>query len=122
MMSLFSEMQSAATEAQSNLAQITGTPDPATPNVLYNGETYIGVFGLPSPMEFPNLGGGFRKKTVVRLTLTRTQFTKAPVSQETLTRTDLSIPLGYRIAIVDTHDPLHYVLTLVLVGPDSPPP
>ncbi len=120
-MSDFAFMQSAATEAQQQLAQMMGLPADSDGNVLINGATFKGVYGHPQPVEIMNPGGGFRKLTIIMLTITRDQFVAPaqPQSQQTLTRTDIVPNLTYEIAKVDTNDPLHYVLTLRIVGPKT---
>lgn len=118
----FDFMQSAATEAQQQLAQMVGmgsTDASTSGNTLYNGTVYKGVYGHPQPMEIMNPGGGFRKITIINLTLTRSQFTApfAPQSQQYVTRLDLDPKPTYEISKVDTNDPLIYMLTLRIVGP-----
>ncbi len=121
-MSDYAFMQSSSTEAERQLARMTGMTGATAgtlKNTLYNGETYVGVYGHPQPAEIMNPGGGFRKLTIITLTITRDQFTapSAPLSQTTLTRTDLNPNPTYEIAKVDTNDPFVYVLTLRIVGP-----
>lgn len=115
-MSFAAQLRSAATQSEKILAQLAGMAPAATGNFTYNGATYFGVFGSPAPDELMNPGGGFRKRTELPLSATRTQFTAAPRSQTELIRTDVTPPRVYRISAVDTHDPLHYILTLVKVG------
>ncbi len=121
-MSDFALMQTTATEAQQQLARMmgmTGATANTLKNTLWNGETYVGVYGHPQPVEIMNQSGGFRKLTIINLTITRDQFTSpnAPLSQTNLTRTDLIPNPTYEVAKVDTNDPLVYVLTLRIVGP-----
>lgn len=114
-MGFFSEMQGAAAEAQSILAQMSGTADPDARNVLFAGQTtpLLGVYGMPRVTWLPLVGGGFRKRTDVELSMTREQFTTAPQPQGKLTRTDITPAVIYNIDHVNTQDPLRYILTLV---------
>jgi len=114
-MSLFAEIQTAATEAQSTLAQMQGMPANGT-NVLYRGAEYVGTYGPPQVVEIMNPAGGYRKRFVVALTITRSQLTEAPDTKEQIIRTDIDPPLTYRIDTVDSSDVLHWVLALVKVG------
>jgi hypothetical protein len=111
------QLLAAAADAQGILAQIQGMDASAAGNVLLNGATLVGVFGDPAASEAMNAGGGYRKRVETKLTITRAQLTAAPASQTQLVRTDLAAPITYRIAEVSQDDPLHYVLTLVRVGP-----
>jgi hypothetical protein len=81
--------------------------------VLYRMHAYTGTFGQPRVEEQMLAAGGYRRRTVLPLTLTRAQFAAgaAPVPKEKLTRPGLQET--YLIDLVDTSDPLHYVLTLI---------
>lgn len=115
-MSLFAQVQSGFTQAQSLLAQMSGLPATAAGNTLYQGATLTGVYGQPRIEERMLPGGGYRRRAVVPLSVTRGQLTAAPAPQATIVRTDLTPHIGYRIDDVDTHDPHHYRLTLVKLG------
>jgi hypothetical protein len=114
-MSLFSEIQAAALEAQSTLAQLQGMTAGGS-NVLYRGTAYVGTFGPPQVVEIMNPAGGYRKRFVVTLTITRSQMEEAPDTKEQIIRTDIDPNLTYRIDTVDSSDVLHWVLALVKVG------
>lgn len=81
--------------------------------VLYRQTAYTGVFGQPRPDEQMLAAGGYRRRTVCTLTLTRAQFTPAtaPVAKEKLVRPALQET--WLIDLVDSSDSLHYVLTLL---------
>jgi hypothetical protein len=114
-MSLFSEMQDAADEAQSTLAQLQGMASGGT-NLILNGAALVGVFGNPVVAETMNPGGGWRRRVELPLTITREQLGAAPEGRAQVTRTDSAGNPVYRIEAVDTNDPLHWVMTLVKVG------
>jgi hypothetical protein len=113
-MSLSSELSAAFSEAQGLVAQATGMTGSA--NTLYNGAPYVFTYGQPQPQNQMMPGGGYRQRTVVPFTATRAQFTVAPEKNKTLTRTDLSPQLTYRIEVVNLHDPYHYTGVLIRVG------
>lgn len=115
-MSLAALLQNAAAFAQSQLAQMQGMEPSAVGNTLLNGATVTGVYGKPEVREEPGPRGGTRRLSDVSLTITRAQLDAAPKSQTDLVRIDLTPRITYRIASVDTNDPLHYVLTLSKVG------
>lgn len=114
-MSYFAQMQAAASEAQSILAEMQGAPaGPAATNTLLpGGAKVLGVYGNPNVVFVPVLGGGYRKKTVTQLTITRPQLAAAPAPNTNLMRLDLNPQFKYLIESVDTQDPLLWVLTLV---------
>lgn len=114
-MSLSAEISAAFSEAQGTLAEITGAA-PGKKNTLYNGTGYLGIYGQPQVSNQQLPSGGYRQRTSVPLTLTREQFEAAPEKNQTLTRLDLDPQITYRIADVNTHDPFHYLLTLIRVG------
>jgi hypothetical protein len=115
-MSLFAAAQSNFAAAQETLAQMMGKPAGAAGNALFRFVPVTLVFGTPRPSDPMNLAGGFRPRVEVPATMTREQLATAPLENEVITRTDLAPHVTYRIATVDAHDPLHYVLTLVKVG------
>jgi hypothetical protein len=108
-------LRNAAAQAQATLAQLQGMTAGGT-NTLINGAAYVGVYGPPVIREDMHPAGGHRRLSENQVALTREQFAAAPASQADLTRTDISPPITYRIASVDTHDPLYYILTLAKVG------
>lgn len=117
MSSPFTAIQSQFARAQETLAQMTGKAPGASGNALYRFNPVTVIFGTPRPTDPMNLGGGYRPRVEIPATLTRTQLAEPPLENESITRTDLTPHVTYRIATVDSHDPLHYVLTLVKVGP-----
>src|SRR5688572_16905692 len=115
-MNLAATLRHAASVAQGLHAQLGGMAPGASGNFLYGGAPFTGVFGDNEVDEAMNPGGGFRKRLETTLRATRTQFDGVPMTQTELIRTDLGAAKIYRIAKLDTHDPLHYVFTLVKVG------
>lgn len=113
-MSLTSELSAAFNEAQGLVAQATGMT--GTVNTLYNNVALVFIYGNPQPQNVMMASGGYRQRTVVPFTATRVQFTAPPEKNKTLTRTDLSPHLTYRIEIVNLHDPYHYTGMLVRTG------
>lgn len=109
-MSLFTQIQSAALQAQGTLAQMMGAPSSGK-NVLIDGRSYQGVWGDVMVEEMQRPGGGWSRRTACRLTLTRSQFT-APMSLERkpVTRTDLTPQVTWQVEKVGHEDPLHYVV------------
>lgn len=115
LMSLSAIMQSAATEAQSRLAEIGGA-ESGVKNSLYNGAKYLAVYGLPIVVRVMLSSGGYRQRTIVPTSVTRGQFSAPLVANQKWVRTDMDPNLIYLIEKVDLHDSLVYVLTLVRVG------
>lgn len=114
-MSLAAIMTAATKEAQSRLAEIGGAEQDAD-NSLYNGATYLAVYGQPIVQRNMLPSGGYRQRTIVPTTATRTQFDAPPKADLQWVRTDMAPQITYRIEKVDLHDPYVYVLTLVRVG------
>lgn len=114
-MGFAAEMQAAATEAQRTLAEITGMAGTAMGNTLLAGQTVplVGVYGRPQVDFIPQLAGGYRRRTHVPLTITRTQLATAPAPNTKLTRIDLSPAITYNVESVDTQDPLVWGLSLL---------
>jgi hypothetical protein len=114
-MSFFPEIQAAAAEAEENLAFIGGMSATATGNTLLAGQTVAltGVYGRPSVEFVPLVTGGYRKRTVVRLSITRAQLAVPPGPNTKLTRIDLSPHVTYNVEHLDTQDALHWVFTVV---------
>lgn len=108
-------MQAAAAEAEGILAEITGKAASAAGNTLFAGQTVpvLGVYGRPVVTFDPQVGGGYRKRTIVPLTITRAQLAAEPQPNTRLTRIDLTPPVAYNVQHVDTQDPLSWVITLV---------
>lgn len=100
------------TEAQTAIAAETGGAD----NVLLNGTTYTGVWGQPQVQDVMLPSGGFRKRTFIPLTITRDQFTAAPVARVKVTNPLLTPQKTYTVEKVNTDDPFHYVLEVIRVG------
>lgn len=100
------------TEAEDLIAAETGGVD----NVLLNGATYTGVWGVPVVQEIMLPTGGYRKRTVIPVTITRDQFTAAPVSKHRVSNPKLSPSEEYTVDTVGTSDPFHYVLTAIKSG------
>ena len=111
----FSELQAAATEAETFLAHQRGMADDKAFNLLYAEKNYLGVFGSPQVVSIPQPGGGYRRRTFLQLTVTRDQDRFNPVEKTKITRL-VPTPLEYIINTIDTHDPIHWVLTLVKFG------
>lgn len=114
-MGFFAEMQGAATEAERTLAEITGMAGTATGNTLLAGQTVpvVGVYGRPRVDFIPQIAGGYRKKTSVPLTITRTQLATPPAPNTKLTRIDVSPAISYNVESVDTQDPLVWAVSLL---------
>jgi hypothetical protein len=114
-MSLLSEIQAAATEAQATLVQLGGAA-PGKKNSVYQGRAVLAVYGVPVVERIPLPTGGYRQRAFLTATVTRDQFSAPPVSSRTWTRTDLSPAVTYTIHEVGTHDALVFSLTLVKAG------
>lgn len=116
-MGLYSVITSAATDAQSIIAEMQGASgDVGATNFLVNGFAGIGVFGRAQVVDVPNVGGGYRKRSEVVLMATRDQFTIIPEPKQKLVRTDISPTITYLIDVVDVNDPLHVTFILVKNG------
>lgn len=114
-MSFSTEIAAAATEAQSILAEVGGAR-PGQKNSLYQGASYLAVYGQPQVENLMLPAGGYRQRTTVGLTVTRAQFTAPPQSKKQWVRTDVSPPITYVIESVGTHDSLLFHLRLLRTG------
>ncbi len=114
-MSLSAIMLAATAEAQSRLSEIGGAAAGES-NSLYNTAEYVAVYGQPVVVREMLGPGGYRQRTYVPTTATRTQFTAMPKANAQWVRTDMTPQITYRIEKVDLHDPYVYVLTLVRTG------
>lgn len=112
-MSLSSEISSAATEAQSHLAELGGA-QPGKKNALYEGASYLAVYGQPQTERTILPGGGYRTRTFLLATVTRAQFSAPPRVERKWTRTDQAARPSYTIDWVGTHDSTVYTLRLLL--------
>lgn len=117
-MGYFPEIQAAATKAERILAEITGKAANTDGNTLFAGQTVpvTGVYGRAEVQFDPVVGGGYRKRTNVPLTITRTQLPTAPKVNTKLTRIDLTPAISYNVLHVSTQDPLVWQLMLVSFG------
>ncbi len=117
-MALSDEMQSATVEAQSNLAQIQGMAQGAEGNFLYNGQNGIGVFGHAQIAEIPQVGGGYKRRGEVPLTVSRDQEFNFVAKTRLVRLANASgFPaLSYVIDRIDPHGPFLWKLTLVKTG------
>lgn len=113
-MSLYAELQSATTEAHSVLAQIQGMAQTATGNFLYQGSTFLGVFGNPVEVDTMQVGGGYKRRVNIPLVISREAMAAAPQVLTTLVR--LYPRIEYRIESVEEHGPLEWRLMLLKVG------
>lgn len=111
----FSDLQDAATEAQRELAEMQGMAAGGT-NALHRGVGLVGVWGPPQVTEVMNQAGGYRRRSEITFTVTRSQFTEAPDTKEQIVRTDITPQVTYRIDVVDSTDVLHYVFRCIKVG------
>jgi hypothetical protein len=111
----FTDLQAAAIEAQTELAEMQGMAAGGS-NVLYRGAEFVGVWGQPQATEAMNPAGGYRRRHEITLTATRAQFDAPPDTKEQIVRTDIAPPVTYRIDVVDTTDVLHYVFRCIKVG------
>jgi hypothetical protein len=114
-MSFAAKIRGAASRAQSVLAQ-TGGAESGESNALYNGAEYFAVYGAPSVERDMLPNGGFRQRSVIIATATRSQFATAPKSETKWIRTDLPQPVTFTIMKVNADDAYLYVITLVKLG------
>lgn len=114
-MGYHSELQAAASEAQSILAQMQGMEAGAAGNFLFNGKPFVGVFGKPIVDEMPVPGGGYRRSVRLPLTVTHDQ-EFAPDRMKKITRIVPAPDQVYVIDSIDDHDPLVWELMLVKFG------
>ena len=113
-MGLWAEIQKAAEESHGILARMTGMAEDAAGNTLLpNGSTVLGVYSAPRVTWLPVISGGYRKRTEVTLTITRTQIAQAPAPNTKLTRKDIDPQITYTIDHVNSQGSLSYELTLV---------
>lgn len=114
-MSSNTELSAGFSTAQAEIAGAMGVPDNGK-NFIYNGRGYVGVWGQPQVVEIMRGGGGYSRRSQIVLTVTRSQFETAPDTKVQIVRTDITPRENYRIDVLNTDDPFHYVLTCVKVG------
>lgn len=112
-------MQDAAAESEGIIAQMQGMEQGAAGNFQFNGATFTGVFGQATIEEIPQPQGGYRRRAVLPLTVTKTQTDFLPVAKAKLIR--LSPAITYTIDKFDANDPLVWVVLLVKVGEAGSP-
>lgn len=117
-MSYASIIRAAADQAQSIIAKLQGMPDTGTANFQYGTEFGIGVFGAAQIVEVPQPSGGYRRRAQLNLSVTRTQtqFSFEPKTRLVRLAMGNAPSVTYVIDIVDTHDPLVWMLTIVRSG------
>lgn len=122
-MSLFSEMQAAATEAQSTLAELQGMASGGKNFVGPDGAQYVMVFRPADAFESQSvsremLAHGYNDRSVIVGTATRTQFGAAPLDWRRKKGTRLKPDARECvIASVSDDDPLVYVFVLLVRQP-----
>lgn len=109
---------SVAAQAQGILAEMQGMVPGGTNVLLPNDVACVGVYDYPQVVEEPVIGGGYRKRTEVRVSITRDQPSLEGVDMDSLkrlklVRTDLPTPITYTIDKVDNQQPHVFLLTLV---------
>jgi hypothetical protein len=115
-MSLFSQTQRAFAATESTLAQIQGMARGGK-NILFDGVAYVGVFGAAQVTDELSVGGGYKRRTELTVTITRDQFDSEPKPKKhNLTRTDMSPPITYTVNAINTHDAHHYEFVCEKVG------
>jgi hypothetical protein len=122
-MSYFDLLKSAATEAQSLLAQMQGMEPASAGNVLKDGAYYTCTPRAANAFELAAAGQemgshGFNDKSMLILSFTRDQFTGAPLNWRRGKLTLLQ-PAAQECTVVsvNTDDPLFYVLPVIVRGP-----
>ncbi len=117
-MSFANLLQSAATQAQSTLAQLQGLAPGSRGNTLFAGATspLTGVYGQPVTQLVPQPGGGYRQRTFLPLTITRTSLPVPPAVKSRLVRLDLTPPETYIIDHVVHDRALDWEFHLVRFG------
>jgi hypothetical protein len=115
-MSMFAEMQVAATEAQSVIAQLQGVALNGFNFVGPDGRSYLMVFRTADAFESQQLAHGYQDRSTVMATATRAQFSAPPLDwrRKKGTRTIPAPPKDAIIASVDDSDALHYTFTLLV--------
>ncbi len=114
-MSYAAILRSAATQAQSVLAQLGGAAAGAN-NSQYAGRAYLAVYGQPQTERLLLPAGGERVRTWIMVSATRSQFTAPPQAGQKWTRTDLTPHGTFTIDSVDIQDATVYSLRLVRTG------
>lgn len=114
-MSLFGQISSALSEAQCLLSQAQGMAAGGT-NALFRGAAIVGTWGPPRVTEVVNAAGGYRRRSEITLTVTKSQITTAPDSKEQIIRTDLEPNVTYRVDVIENNDPHHWVFNCIRVG------
>jgi hypothetical protein len=119
-MSLFAQLQSAATAAQATLAELTGAPAGRENVVGPDGALYFGVARPANAYEQAEAEArgltshGQMARSIVVLSITRDQFDAPPMAwamQELTLRYPAPVRRCY-IHAVNPDDPLSYVFTL----------
>lgn len=115
-----SEVSAAFAEAGQVLAEVTGMASDSDGNALYNGESYVGVFGPSQVDRSMMFAGGYKQRSTASFTVTRGRMSEPPTANESLTRLDTEPNLVYRVEKVLTHDPIHWVVNLIAVNGANP--
>lgn len=110
-------ISNAHAEAQTVLAQLGGMVETDSANFQYAGNQGIGVFGAPEMVEIPEVGGGYRRRVQLRLTVTRDQsFAFEAKTRLVRLATATQPAITYTIDFIDGHDPFTWGLVLVKTG------
>jgi len=115
-MSFNDEITSAATEAQSYLAQMQGMSNGGTNLLLPSGKKVVATYGIPQTSFVPSPGGGYRKKHWLVATVTRDQLAAPPADQSRLVRTDVSPVQSYIVDFVGRDNVLVWEINLARFG------
>ncbi len=117
-MSFFSKTASRFASAQRTLARLQGeAAENGGTNVLILGNGYVGVFGAAQMEDIATTGGGYRRVSVLPLTITRSQIASVVgMHKKDLTRTDMTPALTYTIHSINDNDPHHWGFMLVRNG------
>ena len=120
-MSIFSELQNAATEAQGLLAQGLGMAEGAAGNFIGpNGQTYTMIFRAADAFESQGAARemvqhGYNDRSVVIATATRSQFAAVPLDWRRKKGT-IVFPAAQDALISDVseRDPLFYIFVMLV--------
>ena len=119
-MSIFSELQTAATEAQSAFAQTQGAAAGVANFIGADGKSYFANFRPADAFESAAasremMAHGFNDRSVTVAVATRTQFLAPPLDwrRKKCTRLFPTVREGL-VADMSDDDPLHYVFTLLI--------
>lgn len=108
----FTLIQSAAREAQTTLAALSGSSADAAGNIVYQNVTTFGTFGAAQIEREMLASGGYRVRTYIPLRIVKDDALPEPKAGDHITRIDVTPNVEYRIYSVIKTEPIYWHLQL----------